>query len=100
MSRWLERLLGTENLEEYADYNEDSYFDRQKEKDNELKEKIFNPEEDLTYEEFARLIDITLINFRKSFGCFGSDYEVVFRKKSNQLVKKKKESEKSKNEKQ
>ena len=89
MSRWLERLLGTENLEEYADYDEDSYFDRKKEKDNELKEKIFNPEEDLTYEKFARLIDITLINFRKSFGCFGSDYEVVFRKKSNQLVKKK-----------
>lgn len=99
MSKWIDRILGVENLEEYSDYGEDSYFQRQQKKDMELKDKIFNPNEDLTFEEFTRLLDITTRKFKSSFGCFGTDYEIVFRKKNNQLTKKKKESGKVKDEK-
>lgn len=99
MSKWIDRILGVENLEEYSDYGEDSYFQRQQKKDMELKDKIFNSDEDLTFEEFTRLLDITTRKFKSSFGCFGTDYEIVFRKKNNQLTKKKKESGKVKDEK-
>ena len=100
MSKWIERILGIEHYEDYAeDYNDDDFFEKQKRKDNELKEKVFNYDEDLTFEEFTRLLDVTLRKFKSSFGCFGTDYEIVFRKKNKQLTKKKKESEKSKNEK-
>ena len=99
MSKWIDRILGTENYDDFADdYDDDSFFAKQQKRDNELKEKIFS-DDDLTFEEFTRLMDITLRKFKSSFGCFGTDYEVVFRKKSNQLVKKKMESEKGKNEK-
>ena len=56
-------------------------------------------EEDLTYDEFIRLIDIVKNKFINSFGCFENDYEFVIRKKVNKPQKKKKESENVKDEK-
>lgn len=99
MSKFLDRILGTTDYEEFAeDDTFESYWDRQRKKDNELKEKLFNDEE-LTFDEFTRLIDITATKFKSSFGCFNSDYEVVFRKKNKQQVRKRKESGKNKDEK-
>ena len=100
MSKWIDRFLGINNYDEFADDDDyESYWDKQKKRDDELKEKIFNGEEDLTYDEFTRLLDITAKKFKSSFGCFGSDYEIVFRKKNKPQPKKKKESGKSKDEK-
>lgn len=99
MSKWLDRILGVNTYDEFADDDDfDSYWEKQKKKDNELKEKVFN-DEDLTYDEFTRLLDITAKKFQSSFGCFSSDYEIVFRKKNKPQPKKKKESGKSKDEK-
>lgn len=100
MSEWIDRFLGINNYDEFADDDDfDSYWEKQKKIDNELNEKIFNSEEDLTYDEFTRLLDVTAKKFKSSFGCLGSYYEIVFRKKNKQQPKKKKESGKDKDEK-
>lgn len=99
MSKFLDRILGVHEEDIFEDdYECDSYFARQIRKDNELKEKLFK-DEDLTFDEFTRLLDITTQKFRDSFGCFNSDYEIVFRKKNKPQPKKKKESGKNKDEK-
>ena len=100
MSKFMERLLGINSYEDELDgLDDDNYFKSLRIQNERLKEKIFNSEEDLTYDEFIRLIDIVRGKFVNSFGCFGTDYEVVIRKKVNKLPKKKKESEKVNDEK-
>ena len=101
MSKILERILGLKPFEdeEIDELDEDSYLKSLRIEHEKLKEKTFNSEEDLTYDEFIRLIDIVRGKFINSFGCFGNDYEVVIRKKVNKPPKKKKESEKVNDEK-
>lgn len=100
MSKWYERILGLKPFEDEIDeFDNDDYITNLKKENEKLKEKTFNTEEDLTYDEFIRLIDIVRGKFINSFGCFGTDYEVVIRKKVNKPQKKKKESENVKDEK-
>ena len=100
MSKFMERLLGINFYEDELDgLDDDDYFKSLRIQNERLKEKIFNSEEDLTYDEFIRLIDIVRSKFVNSFGCFGTDYEVVIRKKVNKPQKQKKESEKVNDEK-
>ena len=73
-------------------------YKNQQRKDQELKDKVFGYEA-LTYEEFIKLMQISVNKFRQSFGAYDRDLEVVFREKTKQTVKKKKESEKTNNEK-
>ena len=100
MSKWYERILGLKPFEDEIDeFDDDDYFINLKKENEKLKEKTFNTEEDLTYDEFIRLIDEVRNKFISSFGCFGNDYEVVIRKKVNKPQKKKKERENVKDEK-
>ena len=100
MSKWYERILGLKPFEDEIDeFDDDDYFINLKKENEKLKEKTFNTEEDLTYDEFIRLIDIVKNKFINSFGCFENDYEFVIRKKVNKPQKKKKESENVKDEK-
>ena len=100
MSKWYERILGLKPFEdEINDSDEECYFENLRREREKLKEKTFNTEEDLTYDEFIRLIDVVRNKFISSFGCFGNDYEVIIRKKVNKPQKKKKESENVKDEK-
>lgn len=100
MSKWYERILGLKPFEDEIDeFDDDDYFINLKKENEKLKEKTFNTEEDLTYDEFIRLIDVVRNKFISSFGCFGNDYEVIIRKKVNKPQKKKKESENVKDEK-
>ena len=101
MSKILEKILGLKPFEdeEIDELDDDSYLKNLRIEHEKLKEKTFNSEEDLTYDEFIRLIDIVRSKFINSFGCFGTDYEVVIRKKVNKPQKKKKESEKVNDEK-
>ena len=96
MSKFIERLLGVKPFEEEID---DYNYSPQNDYDMDLREKIFSTHEDLTYDEFIRLIDIVKNKFINSFGCFENDYEFVIRKKVNKPQKKKKESENVKDEK-
>ena len=82
MNKFIEKIMGISKCEEDDDdiLDCDGIFRERKRKDNELKEKLFNYDEDLTFDEFTRLMDIALIKFRNSFGCFNTDYEIVFRK--------------------
>ena len=103
MSNFLERILGVKPFEDEIDrineLDDDGYLEDLRRQREKLKEKTFNTEEDLTYDEFIRLIDIVKNKFIYSFGCFENDYEVVIRKKVNKPQKKKKESENVKDEK-
>ena len=100
MSKWYERILGLKPFEDEIDeFDDDDYFINFRKENEKLKEKTFNTEEDLTYDEFIRLIDIVKNKFINSFGCFENDYEFVIRKKVNKPQKKKKESENVKDEK-
>ena len=94
MSNFIERILGVKPFEdEINDLDEVDYLEHLRREREKLKEKTFNTEEDLTYDEFIRLIDIVKNKFINSFGCFENDYEFVIRKKVNKPQKKKKESE-------
>lgn len=101
MSKWIDRILGLQDEENFEkefemDFGED--YKNQQRKDQELKDKVFGYEA-LTYEEFIRLMQISVNKFRQSFGAYDRNLEVVFREKAKQTVKKKKESEKTNNEK-
>ena len=101
MSKWIDRILGLqdeENFEKEFEMDFGEEYKNQQRKDQELKDKVFGYEA-LTYEEFIRLMQISVNKFRQSFGAYDRDLEVVFREKAKQTVKKKKESEKINNEK-
>lgn len=101
MSKWIDRILGLqdeENFEKEFEMDFGEEYKNQQRKDQELKDKVFGYEA-LTYEEFIRLMQISVNKFRQSFGAYDRNLEVVFREKAKQTVKKKKESEKINNEK-
>lgn len=101
MSKWIDRILGLqdeENFEKEFEIDFGEEYKNQQRKDQELKDKVFGYEA-LTYEEFIKLMQISVNKFRQSFGAYDRDLEVVFREKAKQTVKKKKESEKINNEK-
>lgn len=101
MSKWIDRILGLQdedNFEKEFEMDFEEEYKNQYRKDQELKEKVFGYEA-LTYEEFIKLMQISVNKFRQSFGAYDRDLEVVFREKTKQTVKKKKESEKTNNEK-
>ena len=101
MSNFIERILGfqdEENCRDELELSLEEEYKTQKRKDQELMEKTFGYEA-LTYEEFIRLMQISVNKFRQSFGAYDRDLEVVFREKTKQTVKRKKESENTKNEK-
>lgn len=101
MSKWIDRILGLqdeENFEKEFEMDFGEEYKNQQRKDQELKDKVFGYEA-LTYEEFIRLMQISVNKFRQSFGAYDRNLEVVFREKAKQTVKKKKESEKTNNEK-
>lgn len=101
MSKWIDRILGLQdedNFEKEFEMDFGEEYKNQQRKDQELKDKVFGYEA-LTYEEFIRLMQISVNKFRQSFGAYDRDLEVVFREKAKQTVKKKKESEKTNNEK-
>ena len=101
MSKWIDRILGLQdedNFEKEFEMDFGEEYKNQQRKDQELKDKVFGYEA-LTYEEFIRLMQISVNKFRQSFGVYDRDLEVVFREKAKQTVKKKKESEKTNNEK-
>ena len=101
MSKWIDRILGLQdedNFEKEFEMDFGEEYKNQQRKDQELKDKVFGYEA-LTYEEFIRLMQISVNKFRQSFGAYDRNLEVVFREKAKQTVKKKKESEKINNEK-
>lgn len=101
MGKWIDRILGLQdedNFEKEFEMDFGEEYKNQQRKDQELKDKVFGYEA-LTYEEFIRLMQISVNKFRQSFGVYDRDLEVVFREKAKQTVKKKKESEKTNNEK-
>lgn len=101
MGKWMDRILGLqdeENFEKEFEMDFGEEYKNQQRKDQELKDKVFGYEA-LTYEEFIRLMQISVNKFRQSFGAYDRNLEVVFREKAKQTVKKKKESEKINNEK-
>lgn len=101
MSKWIDRILGLQdedNFEKEFEMDFGEEYKNQQRKDQELKDKVFGYEA-LTYEEFIRLMQISVNKFRQSFGAYDRNLEVVFREKAKQTVKKKKESEKTNNEK-
>ena len=101
MSKWIDRILGfqdEDNFEKEFEMDFGEEYKNQQRKEQELKDKVFGYEA-LTYEEFIRLMQISVNKFRQSFGAYDRNLEVVFREKAKQTVKKKKESEKTNNEK-
>ena len=55
MSNFIERILGVKPFEdEINDSDEECYFENLRREREKLKEKTFNTEEDLTYDEFIR----------------------------------------------